>query len=238
MKWKKINNCNYEISNFGIVRSKRFGRVKPKMNKKGYHKVSIWTNNGRKIFSIHILVLEYFGPPKPSPEHEANHIDGDKSFNWIGNLEWLTHKENIQHAKDNNLIPVGSEKYNSKLEEKDIPEIKKLSKNYTHQEIADLYGVSRSKITNILNEKAWKHTLKDIQPKEIRIPFKKVPTLVNKLPSYYLKWVAENWREDSERNKAICRAADQEYQFRKEHGILDEDETNNTYDYDFFRKEY
>lgn len=80
--------------------------------------------------------------------------------------------------------------------------------------------------------------LRKVEPKEIKIPFRKVWTPVSKCPSWYLKWVAENWREDSEQNKAICWAADREYQFRKKYGILNKDETDNTYDYDFFRKEY
>lgn len=33
------------------------------------------------------------------------------------------------------------------------------------------------------------------------------------IPSDYLKWVAKNWNEDSPRNRAICEAADREWQW-------------------------
>jgi hypothetical protein len=38
---------------------------------------------------------------------------------------------------------------------------------------------------------------------------------VEELPSSYLLWVAENWREDSERDRQICEAADKEWQERE-----------------------
>lgn len=37
---------------------------------------------------------------------------------------------------------------------------------------------------------------------------------ISSLPSPYLRWLAENIKEDTPRNKAICLAADKEYQFR------------------------
>lgn len=46
---------------------------------------------------------------------------------------------------------------------------------------------------------------------------------ISDLPTSYLKWVAENWREDTEENKMICKLADKEYQHRKMIGLLEED---------------
>lgn len=113
-KWKKISGWHYKVSNFGRVKSlpkitrggnneRRFpGRIlkpaKNHSNKYGYLHVVLCKNNKRKTFYIHLLVLRYFGPKKPSPRHEANHIDGDKTNNGIDNLEWVTHSENKIHA--------------------------------------------------------------------------------------------------------------------------------------------
>lgn len=33
-------------------------------------------------------------------------------------------------------------------------------------------------------------------------------------PSSYMLWVAENWKEDTPKNKAICEAADKEWHQR------------------------
>ena len=35
------------------------------------------------------------------------------------------------------------------------------------------------------------------------------------IPSSYLLWMAENWKEDTEENKVICKAADREWNLRE-----------------------
>lgn len=35
------------------------------------------------------------------------------------------------------------------------------------------------------------------------------------IPSPYLRWIAENWPEDTARNRAVCLAADAEWQYRE-----------------------
>ena len=34
------------------------------------------------------------------------------------------------------------------------------------------------------------------------------------IPSDYIEWISKNWDESTPRNKEICKAADDEYQFR------------------------
>lgn len=47
--------------------------------------------------TAHSLVMQYFGPPRPTDDHVINHIDGNKTNNRIDNLEWVTHRENRLH---------------------------------------------------------------------------------------------------------------------------------------------
>lgn len=47
------------------------------------------------------------------------------------------------------------------------------------------------------------------------------------LPSSYLKWVAENWKEMTPQDKAICEAADKEWRYREFHGMHFEDIPDN-----------
>ena len=92
---------DYEVSTWGRVFSRRTGDfLVPQYNKKGYLRVDLRNENGRKHFKIHRLVAKAF-IPNPDGKPQVNHIDGNKSNNSVTNLEWVTNKEN--HAKAREL---------------------------------------------------------------------------------------------------------------------------------------
>jgi len=41
---------------------------------------------------------------------------------------------------------------------------------------------------------------------------------IEDIPSSYLRWVAENWKERTAQDKAVCAAADKEWSFREKTG--------------------
>jgi hypothetical protein len=47
----------------------------------------------------HIITAIHWIGPKPSEKHEINHKDLDKLNNWYTNLEWVTHQQNMIHAR-------------------------------------------------------------------------------------------------------------------------------------------
>jgi hypothetical protein len=180
--WKDIQGYEglYQISNLGNVKSLSrewkvgyggIGRNKTKIltprldrSKKGryYLRIKISKNGKEKIFLIHRLIAEAFIPNlKNKPQ--INHIDGDTLNNSINNLEWCTPSENMKHAfKIGLIIPPdnkGSKNGRSKLIENDIIQIKKLynERKITHKEIATMFDVTRSCISSIINNKAWRH---------------------------------------------------------------------------------
>jgi len=100
--WKDIKGYEgiYKISNFGRVKSFKCNKeriLKTTKNKAGYIKIGIGDTNNRKTFYIHRLIAELF-IPNPLNKPEINHINGNKSDYRIENLEWINHRENIQHA--------------------------------------------------------------------------------------------------------------------------------------------
>ena len=74
-------------------------------DKNGYLLVNISSLGKRKTFRVHRLVLETFSPIDGYENLEVNHKDGMKTNNMLDNLEWVTHKENIQHAISTGLMP-------------------------------------------------------------------------------------------------------------------------------------
>ncbi len=65
----------------------------------GYLYVDLYKNNKFKTISVHRLVAQAFLPCENFENLVINHIDGDRTNNHVTNLEWVTQKENVEHAK-------------------------------------------------------------------------------------------------------------------------------------------
>ena len=175
--WKDIKGFpGYEISYFGRVKSlkrwiknfkaiNKIGLKKEKilksgLNSKGYPSIVLRKNNKSCTKTIHLIVIDHFGPPKPTPKHECNHKDGDKTNNWWTNLEWMTGKENVNHAHKLDLVKhtEGEKHYHNKISKIDVIKIRKLWKTnkYQQNKLAKMFNTSSTNIRNIINFKTWK----------------------------------------------------------------------------------
>jgi hypothetical protein len=129
----------YEISTDGHVRRKDSHRtVKAHKAKNGYYYLQLFTGGGKfKTKKIHILLLETFEGPRPSPKHVAHHIDEDKDNNTYFNLEW---KLGTKHLQDHN-------RHRRKLNSREIKEIRESNASLTS--LAERYNVDRKTIWSI-----------------------------------------------------------------------------------------
>jgi hypothetical protein len=98
-------NGMYAISPFGEIVNLKTGKaLYPKLNKDGYPRVSIYVNGKPRSMVVHRMVAKAF-IPNPEDKPCVNHKDGIKTNCNVTNLEWVTHKENHDHAK--NVLKVG-----------------------------------------------------------------------------------------------------------------------------------
>lgn len=94
----------YLIADDGRVLNRRNNEfLTPILNPNGYLKVSLSDGTKQEQLLIHRLVaLHYL--PNPYQHPVVNHIDGVKTNNDWRNLEWCTHKENVNHALETGLV--------------------------------------------------------------------------------------------------------------------------------------
>lgn len=144
--------------------------LKGDLTKAGYLRVVLYLKNGSKIReSVHRLVAKEF-IPNPENKPFVNHKDGNKINNCVDNLEWVTPKENGQHASENGLLKfVGENHYNSKYTESLVREIcERLESGERVRSIAKDLGIPPSQVSMIRCGQSWRHISKQYNIKVTR----------------------------------------------------------------------
>lgn len=88
VEWRKIDGFDYSVSNTGLIRNDRNGRLVSTNRKDGETvRVNVWSRGKRKNLTVHTLVAQAF-LPKSKEKHCVIHLDGDLQNNNVENLAW------------------------------------------------------------------------------------------------------------------------------------------------------
>lgn len=160
--WKRIvGHENYEISNYGEVRSYICSnglRKEPKIIKTypttriPYRQVKLTKG---KMGSVHRLVAEAFVKRIEGKNH-VGHINGDPSDNRCINLKWVTPKENSADRVVHKTLAKGERNGKSKLTSIEAKNIKSEWLNGQSQvSLAKKYGVATGTIWCVVHDRTW-----------------------------------------------------------------------------------
>lgn len=129
--------------------------LKPQASRTGYLRVGLWKDGTCKRHSVHRLVAAAF---IGKHTNQINHKDGDKRNNSSWNLEYVTAKENINHAIKHGLRDTcGTKNHASKLDEEDVRMIRTC--DLSGYALARKLGVTQRVISLVRRGLAWKHVV-------------------------------------------------------------------------------
>ena len=179
--WKPIPKYEkyYQVSNLGRVKSlerdaiyrrdsnrtyyKKERIINQHVDRKGYLKVKLYNGAAKgETIGVHRLVAKAFIQNIHNLS-QVNHINGVKSDNFVENLEWVTHRYNVQHAYNTGLKKPenykGSGNKTSKLVEQQVIGIRNEYEtgNTSITKLSKKYNTCVSNVSSILKRNTWTH---------------------------------------------------------------------------------
>lgn len=171
MVWKRLvyqgidYGDYYLVSDAGCLMNAKTRKIR-RLNvigSKGYYGcvISLGSRNRKICVRIHKAVAETF-IPNPYCKPEVNHIDGNKSHNYVDNLEWATTKENMAHSVANGLnnMTYGEQHGSSKLTKSQIDWVRSVympgDKQFGVMALSRKLMIDHSTLHSILTNKTWR----------------------------------------------------------------------------------
>ena len=175
-EWREYPNYgggDYRISTFGRIKSLKNGHVKilkPWLRGE-YMQIEFCQDGVQKTFQVNRLVAETFIPNSDNLP-EVNHISANKLDNSVGNLEWVTHAQNMGHASEMGLIKSlqGEDHKKAVLTNADAAYIRENPDGLTGVELAKKFGVMPAIISNIQIGRSYKTAGGNIREKRAHPP--------------------------------------------------------------------
>jgi hypothetical protein len=116
-EWRPVKGFeDYFVSCGGNVISTKTGKIlKPHLNHKGYHVVTLYKESKGHSRRVHRLVADAF-LPNPDKLPEVDHINAVRNDNEVTNLRWVSGSEN---TRNRDYSRKATSKYNGVMKKKD-----------------------------------------------------------------------------------------------------------------------
>lgn len=104
-----------------------------------------------KTLMVHTVVAQVFHGPRPSPKHQASHINGDAWDNRAANLTWELCSQNQARKRRHGTNA-------KKLTESVVTAIRKAYRagGVTQREVGETFDVTQATISKIVRNDLWK----------------------------------------------------------------------------------
>ena len=154
MEWKKFRDFDYLVSDDGLVKRIKTGKIIKQHENYGYKIVCLSNNGKHYYFRVHRIIGELF---LPITGKVINHKNGIRNDNRLENLEWCTQSYNVKHSYDIlNRTRIKSDVNSVYMYDTDytfIKEYKSLS------ECSKKTGFSKGNISQCCNKKGYRKTV-------------------------------------------------------------------------------
>lgn len=162
--WRPVpGHDGYEVSDDGQVRSYRTRpghpsntpRLMAPQVTKGYRFVKLGRGyQGR----VHNLMLMAFVGPRPTPEHQGRHLDGNPLNNTLVNLAWGTPAENYNDRRAHGTDNTGERHGRARLTDAIVREARAAyDRGGRAADLAAQYGVPASTMQAAVRRRTWRH---------------------------------------------------------------------------------
>ncbi len=153
---------DYEVSNLAHIRriateppQFHMRLLKPKFGTGGYPEVALKVNGDPLYIRVHQVVCRVFHGERPRGKDEVGHRDGDRTNACPANLRWVTKEENYDDRNGHGTHNKGERNGSAKLDQLKVHAVHILSQKMASRKVAEVIGISKSQVGNILRGEAW-----------------------------------------------------------------------------------
>lgn len=130
----------------------------PKLDADGYPSVTLRRDGGKMCKCVHQLIALAWLPPRPSPEHQVAHWDGNRLNSAPSNLRWATPLENAADMLRHGTSTRGERHPQAKLNDDAVRAIRGMrAAGATFSAIGKEFGVAPSAAWKAATGQRWGH---------------------------------------------------------------------------------